>query len=44
MKLLYLTPQPPFPLDQGAKLRNFHLLRLAAHERGKQRIDLLRNA
>jgi glycosyltransferase involved in cell wall biosynthesis len=39
VKLLYLTPQPPFPPDQGAKLRNFHLIRLAA-QAGHQ-VDLL---
>ena len=39
MKLLYLTPQPPYPPDQGAKLRNFHLIRLAAQV-GHQ-VDLL---
>lgn len=30
MKLLFLTPQLPYPTDQGTKLRNYHLLRCAA--------------
>ena len=30
MKLLFLTPQPPFPADQGTKLRNRGLIRIAA--------------
>ena len=39
MRTLFLTPQPPYPTDQGAKLRNFHLLRIAA-EAGHE-VDLL---
>ena len=25
MKVLFLTPQLPWPLDQGARIRNYHL-------------------
>jgi glycosyltransferase involved in cell wall biosynthesis len=39
LKVLFLTPQPPFPADQGAKLRNAALIRIAA-EAGHQ-VDLL---
>jgi glycosyltransferase involved in cell wall biosynthesis len=39
MKILFLTPQPPYPLDQGTKLRNFHLLRIAAE--GGHQVHLL---
>jgi polysaccharide biosynthesis protein PslH len=39
VKILFLTPQYPYPADQGTKLRNSHLIRLAA-EAG-QEIDLL---
>lgn len=30
MRVLFLTPQLAFPLDQGTKLRNYHLIRIAA--------------
>src|SRR5205823_999847 len=30
LKLLFLAPQPPFPADQGTKLRNQGLIRIAA--------------
>jgi len=30
MKILFLTPQLPFPPRQGTQLRNFHLIRAAA--------------
>jgi glycosyltransferase involved in cell wall biosynthesis len=30
VRLLFLTPQPPYPPDQGAKLRNVSLMRIAA--------------
>ncbi len=32
MKVLYLAPQLPWPLDQGARIRNYHLLRALAAE------------
>ena len=35
--LLFLTPQPPYPLHQGTAIRNFHLLRWLA---GRYRVDL----
>jgi polysaccharide biosynthesis protein PslH len=38
MKVLFLTPQLPWPLDQGARIRNYHLLRAVAAE---HRVDLL---
>ncbi len=30
MKVLFLTAEPPWPLDQGDKLRNYHLLKALA--------------
>ncbi len=30
MKVLFLAPQLPWPLDQGARIRNYHLLRAVA--------------
>jgi polysaccharide biosynthesis protein PslH len=39
LKLLFLTPQLPFPPDQGAKMRNAALIRIAA-EAGHE-VDLL---
>lgn len=39
MKLLFVTPQPPFPADQGTKLRTGGLVRIAA-EAGHE-VDLL---
>jgi glycosyltransferase involved in cell wall biosynthesis len=39
LKLLFLTPQLPFPPDQGAKVRNAALIRIAA-EAGHE-VDLL---
>ncbi|HVG95800.1 MAG TPA: glycosyltransferase [Chloroflexota bacterium] len=38
MKILYVTPQPPWPPRQGTALRNYHLLRALA---GRHRVDLL---
>jgi polysaccharide biosynthesis protein PslH len=35
VKILFLTPQPPAPPDQGTKLRNYHLIRIAT-EAGHQ--------
>jgi sugar transferase (PEP-CTERM/EpsH1 system associated) len=32
MKILFLTAEPPWPLDQGDKLRNHHLLKALAAE------------
>jgi glycosyltransferase involved in cell wall biosynthesis len=32
MKVLYLAPQLPWPLDQGARIRNYYLLRALAAE------------
>lgn len=32
MKILFLTAEPPWPLDQGDKLRNYHLLKALAAE------------
>lgn len=32
MKILFLTAEPPWPLDQGDKLRNYHLLKALASE------------
>src|SRR5262249_3652530 len=32
MKVLYLAPQLPWPLDQGARIRNYYLLRALAIE------------
>lgn len=32
MKLLFLTPRVPYPLDGGTNLRNFRLMQSAAHE------------
>lgn len=32
MHILFLTAEPPWPLDQGDKLRNYYLLRLLASE------------
>lgn len=39
MKVLFLTPQLPYPLDQGTKLRNYHLIRIAAE--GGHDVDLV---
>ncbi len=30
MRVLFLTPQLPWPLDQGARIRNYYLLRAVA--------------
>ncbi|KXG78347.1 GDP-mannose-dependent alpha-(1-6)-phosphatidylinositol monomannoside mannosyltransferase [Fervidicola ferrireducens] len=30
MKIIFLTAEPPWPLDQGDKVRNFHLLKAIA--------------
>lgn len=30
MKILFLTAEPPWPLDQGDKIRNYHVLRCLA--------------
>ena len=38
MKVLYLAPQLPWPLDQGARIRNYYLLRALAAEHS---VDLL---
>src|SRR5216684_4013824 len=38
LKVLFLTPQLPWPLDQGARIRNYHLLRAVAAE---HTVDLL---
>ncbi|HLI25997.1 MAG TPA: glycosyltransferase [Chloroflexota bacterium] len=38
MKVLWLTPQLPWPLDQGARIRNYHLLRAVA---ARHCVDLL---
>jgi sugar transferase (PEP-CTERM/EpsH1 system associated) len=38
VKVLFLTPQLPWPLDQGARIRNYHLLRAMAAE---HTVDLL---
>jgi sugar transferase (PEP-CTERM/EpsH1 system associated) len=38
MKVLWLTPQLPWPLDQGARIRNYYLLRAVA---ARHTIDLL---
>ncbi|MGH2351944.1 MAG: glycosyltransferase, partial [Chloroflexota bacterium] len=38
MKLLFVTPQLPWPPSQGTALRNFHLLKAAA---GRHEVDLL---
>jgi glycosyltransferase involved in cell wall biosynthesis len=38
LKILFLTPQLPWPLDQGARIRNYHLLRAVAAE---HTVDLL---
>jgi polysaccharide biosynthesis protein PslH len=38
MKILSLTPQRPFPPQQGTQIRNFHLLKALA---GAHRVDLL---
>ncbi|MBX5491934.1 MAG: glycosyltransferase [Chloroflexi bacterium] len=38
MKVLWLTPQLPWPLDQGARIRNYHLLRAVA---ARHTVDLL---
>ena len=38
MKILFVTPQPPWPPRQGTALRNFHLLRALA---GRHEVDLL---
>jgi sugar transferase (PEP-CTERM/EpsH1 system associated) len=32
MRILFLTAEPPWPLDQGDKLRNYHLLKAVASE------------
>ncbi|WP_051276121.1 glycosyltransferase family 4 protein [Desulfovirgula thermocuniculi] len=32
MKIIFLTAEPPWPLDQGDKLRNYHLLKALAAE------------
>ena len=32
MKILFLTAEPPWPLNQGDKLRNYHLLKALAAE------------
>ncbi len=32
MKIIFLTAEPPWPLDQGDKLRNFHMLKALAAE------------
>jgi sugar transferase (PEP-CTERM/EpsH1 system associated) len=32
MKILFISAEPPWPLDQGDKLRNFHLLKALAEE------------
>lgn len=32
MRVLFLTAEPPWPLDQGDKLRNYHFLRALAEE------------
>src|SRR3954468_18128248 len=38
MRVLYLAPQLPWPLDQGARIRNYYLLRALAAE---HTVDLL---
>lgn len=38
MRILYVTPQPPWPPQQGTALRNFHLLQALARE---HQVDLL---
>ncbi len=38
MKILFLTPQLPYPPRQGTQIRNFHLLKAAA---SAHRVDLL---
>ncbi|MBV7333097.1 glycosyltransferase [Chloroflexi bacterium TSY] len=38
MKILFITPQLPFPLHQGTTIRNFNLIRYLAH---RHEIDLL---
>jgi hypothetical protein len=38
VKILCVTPQPPWPPRQGTALRNYHLLRALA---GAHRVDLL---
>ncbi len=38
MKVLFITPQLPWPLDQGARIRNYHLLRAVA---AAHTVDLL---
>jgi glycosyltransferase involved in cell wall biosynthesis len=38
VKILFVTPQPPWPPRQGTALRNFHLLRALA---GRHDVDLL---
>ena len=38
MRILFLTPQLPYPPRQGTQIRNFHLLRAAA---GIHQVDLL---
>jgi glycosyltransferase involved in cell wall biosynthesis len=38
MKVLFITPQLPWPLDQGARIRNYYLLRALASQ---HTVDLL---
>lgn len=38
MRILFITPQLPYPPRQGTQIRNFHLLRAAA---GVHQVDLL---
>ncbi len=38
MRILFVTPQPPWPPTQGTALRNYHLLAAAA---GEHEVDLL---
>lgn len=38
MRILFITPQMPYPPRQGTQIRNFHLLRAAA---AAHRVDLL---
>lgn len=38
MRILFLTPQMPYPPHQGTQIRNYHLLRTAA---SRHRVDLI---
>lgn len=38
MRILFLTPQMPYPPHQGTQIRNYHLLRAAA---SRHRVDLV---